>query len=454
MLNDNARPPDSPWPDGLQPTRPRPELVEVPNDDPIPRAIFAYNTFSAELWCVSDLLDSLSITQQSSSEQKYKRLHHIFEFGEKPGLVIAVGTASAPEESINWNGGVTVGTSVFMHDGFPNGSNPDSKLELQEFGRLIQSPIPKVLFEEIESMDVKTALTRFLPVALNPALKPDISIGLGNVALGTINVTNPKDYEAKDKLTLQSFKTVTTTALPVSLETTHGLIRVYSCDCPFIFVSGIVNRFQKFGGDVAPRQHAQNAAGAHNAGIVVTWMLSKLDTSGKLFSETLRSAESMLSANELDKVKARITYAWNAWEFHARQRLSMFNYFLVIIGIVINGYLTAFKDTTLKGVLPALCLLGLIVCLVFFVIDCRNREMLYFADDFLKQSEKALFSSPSREQDGPMIRRDRKEKVSWPFRYSKMKYWIRFTYGAVALGFLTALIDSITILVFKKHLFS
>ena len=277
MLNDNARPPDSPWPDDLKPARMRPELAKVPNVNPVPRAIFRYKTFGAEVWCVSDLLDSLSAVEQSSSEEKAEHLHRIFEFGEEPGLVIAVGTASTPIVGVNWNGGVVVGTSVFMHDGFPNGSNPTSKLNLPDFDHLIESTISATIFERVRSMDVSSALNRFLPAPLNPSPRVEISIGLGHVALGTINVTNPADYATKDQLTLQVFKTLGTTASPVSLETTHGLIRVYSGDCPFLFVSGIVNRFQQFGTDVAPKQHAQNTVGAHNAGVVVSWMLSSLD---------------------------------------------------------------------------------------------------------------------------------------------------------------------------------
>jgi hypothetical protein len=277
MLNDNARPPDSPWPDDLKPARMRPELAKVPNVNPVPRGIFRYKTFGAEVWCVSDLLDSLSTIEQSSSEQKAKRLHRIFEFGEKPGLVMAVGTASTPTGGVNWNGGVTVGTNVFMHDGFPNGSNPASKLNLPEFDHLMESTISAAMVERVRSMDVSSALNRFLPIPLNPSPRADISIGLGDVALGTLNVTNPADYATRDPVTVQVFKTLRTTASPVSLETTHGLIRLYSGDCPFLFVSGIVNRFQQFGTDVAPRQHAQNTVGAHNAGVVVSWMLSSLD---------------------------------------------------------------------------------------------------------------------------------------------------------------------------------
>ncbi len=302
-------------------------------------------------------------------------------------------------------------------------------------------------------MDVNSALTRFLPVPLNPSPKVGISIGLGDVALGTINVTSSSDYAAKDPLTVQSFQKVVTTASPVSLETTHALIRIHSGYCPFLFVSGMVNRFQEFGNDVAPRPHSQNTAGAHNAGVVVSWMLSSLDNSGKLHrvSPGLSATNDLLSANDLETVKARMTYAWSVWEFHGRQRLSMFNYFLVITGVLISGYLAALKEEALPGLPPALCLLGLILCWVFAMIDWRNREMLYFADNLLQESEKRLYAPNGHA--GPMVTRVAEES-RWPFRYSKMKYWIRLAYSVIALGFLAALIDAIWLFVRHRHPFS
>jgi hypothetical protein len=277
MVNDNTRPINSPWPNNLKPPRQRPELATVPNLYPVPRATFEYNLFTAEVWCVSDLLDSLDSTEQSSSEQKSDRLERIFEYGDKPGLVIAVGTASTPIAGTNQNGGVNVGTRVFMHDGYPNGTNASSNLSLPDFDQLIESTISRAMFAQVESMDVTNARTRFLPVPINPSPSVDIGIGFEDVALGTINVTNPADYAAKDPLTLQAFEALKTRATAVSLETTHGLIRAKAGDSPFLFVSGIVNRFQRYNTDVGPRSDAQNTIGAHNAGVVLTWMLAALN---------------------------------------------------------------------------------------------------------------------------------------------------------------------------------
>jgi hypothetical protein len=157
----------------------------------------------------------------------------------------------------------------------------------------------------------------------------------------------------------------------------------------------------------------------------------------------MATPESPASPNEsVEILKLRVSYAWGVWEFHGRQRFSMFNYFLVITGILVNGYLTALKEKDLHGLLPAICLLGLVQCCVFTMIDWRNRKMLYFADDVLRESEKKLFQSPPSEHAGPMVRRVTEESHGL-FRYSKMLYWIRLTYGVIALGFLAALVHAV-----------
>jgi hypothetical protein len=251
-------------------------LMTKPNDAPLPRATFAYKNFAAEVWCISDLLDSFSPSQQSSSERKAELLPTIWKYGENPGLVVAVGTASTPDAAVNRNGGVVVGTNVFMHNGHPNGSNPDSNLRLDVFDQLIESSIPSEMFRKLATVDGTSIASRFLPVPLNASILPEISIGVGDTALGTINVSQSADYATCDPLTRQAFDALGTKVRPVSLETTHGLIRIQS-DSPFLFVSGIVNRFQQFATDVVPRMDAQNTAGAHNAGVAIAWMLSSLD---------------------------------------------------------------------------------------------------------------------------------------------------------------------------------
>jgi hypothetical protein len=278
MLNDNARPANSPWPDPrtFQPYRQRPKSPSPENLHPVPRAVFQYRGFTAEVWCISDLLEHLPNELQSSSEQKAALLPRIVNYGARPDLVLAVGTAGAPYEVPNQNGNVVVGTKVFMHDGHPNGSNDKSKWSEGPFDQLIESTLDPQLFAGIAQFDTSTPARRFLAAALVPAPATTILMEFGNAALGTLNVTNYAEYTALDPQTVQTFQSVRRNGTAASLETTHGLIRV-KCGSPFIFISGITDRIGHFDDDVAPRSHAQNTAAAHNAGVVTSWLLSRLD---------------------------------------------------------------------------------------------------------------------------------------------------------------------------------
>jgi hypothetical protein len=278
MLNDNARPSGSPWPTSLQPPRQRPDNKHLPPEDPkpAPRAVFPYNNFQAEVWCISDVLEHLDSSLQSSSEQKAKYLPKMFSHGPTPDLVIAVGTAEFPDAAISENGNVVIGTNVFMVNGHPDGSNPLSNWTVGPFERLIDSKLPRPLFEQLIKFDIPTACNRFLAVPLTPAATPWVVADYINVALGAVNVTDYSEYGLIDPTTAKTFWSKVQGAKAASIETTHGIIRVQS-DSPFLFVSGIVDRFGYFDQEVNPRSHAQNTGAAHNAGLTVSWLLSRLD---------------------------------------------------------------------------------------------------------------------------------------------------------------------------------
>lgn len=280
MLNDNARPPGSPWPFPLQPPRPRPDSKHLPSENlkPTPRAVFTYSNFAAEIWCISDLLEHLDSQLQSSSEQKAKYLPKMFSYGPSPDLVIAVGTAEFPDAAISENGNVVIGTKVFMFDGHPNGSNALSKWT-GRFEEVIDSTLPRPLFSKLVDFNVPTASNRFLAVPFAPASAPWILADYINVGLAAVNVTDYSEYALVDPLAAKTFWSKPRNGKAASIETTHALIRVQS-ESPFLFVSGIVDRFGYFDQDVNPRSHAQNTAAAHNAGVVISWLLSRWDQLG------------------------------------------------------------------------------------------------------------------------------------------------------------------------------
>jgi len=262
-----------------------------PLHDPVrPRLVWNAQNLTIEVWCISDLLSCFppAPAYQSSSQRKMEVLGEIFAYSYDPvELVVAVGTASsgpdipwldgAPQDSIN--GSVVVGSHVFLHDGHPaTDPNPDSQWRWPWFDTVMSSTAPTAIFDGLASSDAPTGA--FLCPPTNSATNgPLLYVDPAFVAIGDINVTDYSQYGAKDSEAGAAYlKTGGDDG--VSLETTHGLIYAAARDAsnetdpPFLFVSGVVDRFAKFNVDVL-KPYAQNIAGAHNAGVVVAQLIAQ-----------------------------------------------------------------------------------------------------------------------------------------------------------------------------------
>ncbi|HBF33187.1 TPA: hypothetical protein DDW35_01360 [Candidatus Sumerlaeota bacterium] len=273
---------------------PWPTLVNYPYYGPVPqpstpRLIYtsADGTTQVEVWCISDLLSVYPNTSayQSSSECKINVLPQIFTYSNLPvNLVVAVGTASSgpfypPYKQDNINGSVIVGSKVFMHDGHPaSDPNPNSAWRCTYFDQLMNSTVATSVWQGLGNSVLETAL---LCPPTYPATNGQHIYTDGNyVAIGDINVTDYTEYPTKDKAAGQAFVTNNPGNTDgVSLETTHGLIYAtardaFKGDPPFLFVSGVVDRFTMFNIDVNSKVYAQNVTGAHNAGVVVAQIVA------------------------------------------------------------------------------------------------------------------------------------------------------------------------------------
>jgi calcineurin-like phosphoesterase family protein len=279
LLNDLARPVVLGWPVELNHPRRRP-VKGTPLALGAPakyRAVFQLANVRVEIWCVSDLLEHLPDALQSSSEAKMKEMPRIVA-GEGSALVIAFGTAAYPA-TITENGSVVVGSRVFLHDARPAGDNPDSNWKEGPFDTVLESSLDPAAFQRIttiETSPVPSVLDRFIVEPLFPASYGNLIARQDYVALSTINETDYARYKVADQTTLSAFVKHENITLARSVETTHGLVRVLS-SAKFLFVSGITDRVGRFTEEVSPRAYAQNTAAAHNAAIVLAWMLPRID---------------------------------------------------------------------------------------------------------------------------------------------------------------------------------
>ncbi len=249
-----------------------------------PRGVFKLSTFQAEIWCISDLLTNHPNTPQfqSSSERKMEQIGQIFEYSNHPiNLVIAVGTAASYPPETSLNGSVICGTKAFLHNCHPNGKNPHSNWECGPFDTVLESTLKKSDFKTFTDFhnDQSPIFDRFLVPPLNPdPLGGRLYANYDYVALSMINVTDASEYSDTDRVTAAAYQNRYNSEFGKSIETTHGLIRVAAGEkTPFLFISGITDRGEYFKEDVEPRPYSQRTSCAHNAGIVIAWMLPKIN---------------------------------------------------------------------------------------------------------------------------------------------------------------------------------
>lgn len=106
----------------------------------------------------------------------------------------------------------------------------------------------------------------------------------------------------------------------------------------------------------------------------------------------------MLSRNEWDKFVERRKYAWGYFQYHASQRLTTFNFYIVICTLIGAAYCTVVKA---DGVPFVGTVLGLLLCFVSFIfwrLDCRNKQMIVNVQKALKELEKQDVASTSRQR--------------------------------------------------------
>lgn len=92
----------------------------------------------------------------------------------------------------------------------------------------------------------------------------------------------------------------------------------------------------------------------------------------------------------------RLEYARFFFDHHAKQRMSMFNFFLVFLGLVLSAYATLFKDAhyVTAGFLG---FIASILTLFFIFLERRNEELVHISEDVLESLESdALFCGYDR----------------------------------------------------------
>ena len=82
-----------------------------------------------------------------------------------------------------------------------------------------------------------------------------------------------------------------------------------------------------------------------------------------------------MSVTQEELSKRRFDYAWDWFKAHAKQRTDMFNYFLIITGVLANAYVSLRKDGH-PYLARELGVLGIVTAVGFLLLDCRNKALV------------------------------------------------------------------------------
>jgi hypothetical protein len=100
-----------------------------------------------------------------------------------------------------------------------------------------------------------------------------------------------------------------------------------------------------------------------------------------------------------------LDYAWNWFEYHARQRITAFNLFLVLVGAIVAGLLKC-AEIAEKASIPVIAednvrqtwwflsfiisIFGVLISIAFWFIDIRNAELVNCGREALMDLEVSL----------------------------------------------------------------
>lgn len=142
----------------------------------------------------------------------------------------------------------------------------------------------------------------------------------------------------------------------------------------------------------------------------------------------------------------RFEYAWRYFALHARQRITMFYFFLIGSGIMANAYGLLLREK-LHWIAAGVAIVGVLICIVSLMLDIRNHQLVRLGEQALRRIELDSIVSDrsnvdlSNPPDYMILTRE--DAAGAPRARLKHGVLIRFLELSVAVGFLLAAITSI-----------
>lgn len=157
-------------------------------------------------------------------------------------------------------------------------------------------------------------------------------------------------------------------------------------------------------------------------------------------------------SNSLE-LKDQMEYAWNYFKLHAGQRMSLFNFFVVMSALLTGGLVRSLNNDFEYPFIGLVLGLGLIVVsFIFWKLDQRVRYLIKLAETALKKIESCLLAE-EESKDNPLAlfsaEENKTEKLqkgtSWKFwklhmHYSKCFELVYIAFAAIGfIGMILAI---------------
>jgi hypothetical protein len=101
---------------------------------------------------------------------------------------------------------------------------------------------------------------------------------------------------------------------------------------------------------------------------------------------------------EVELHKLRFDFAWKHFDFHAKQRTTMFQYFVTVAPLIVAAYFYFLKEKPVAYVpqsLFVIAVIGAVLSIVFGLLDVRNRDLYRISERNLHLLEKSyLYKTP------------------------------------------------------------
>ncbi len=108
-----------------------------------------------------------------------------------------------------------------------------------------------------------------------------------------------------------------------------------------------------------------------------------------------------MTKHEWKLYKARFDYAWRYFEFHAKQRTTMFNFFILFSGVLMNACFRLLVGGYILF-LGLTCAIGGGITIFFVFLERRNEELVHIAEDILRSLENEV------------LFKDYRRTIKWP----------------------------------------